>query len=135
MSAKTSSWRTMFLLAALFNYAIGLSIVLAPRWSYGLSWVPPIGPSGAMTLKFWFDFGAVVALIGVGYHIVSRDPSRNRGIVWLGIVSKIFDVATLTYRFGLGLGRPLVLIPAAIDGTFVILFLLFLRRSRTVARA
>ena len=120
------SWKRMFLSAALFNYAIGLPIVLAPAWSYEVAWLPA-APDGSMVLSFWWDFGFVVALIGIGYHIVARDISRNHGIVWLGIISKTFDVVSLTYRYIIGLASPLVLIPGAIDGVFVILFFLFLR--------
>lgn len=118
----------MFLSAAVFNYAVGLPIMIAPAWSYGLAWIPPVDSGGSMVLSFWWDFGFLVALIGIGYHIVARDVNRNHGLVWLGIISKGFDVGSLTYRFIIGLAHPLVLIPVAIDGIFIILFALFLRQ-------
>jgi hypothetical protein len=117
-------WATVFLLAALFNYAIGLPIMLARRWSYELSYLPEVSRD-PMALRLWADFGFAVVLIGLGYQIVSRDVSRNRGIVLLGIIAKLFDVFNLTYLYLRGVARPLVLAPAFIDGVFVALFIAF----------
>jgi hypothetical protein len=117
-------WATVFLLAALFNYAIGLPIMLARRWSYELSYLPEVSRD-PMALRLWADFGFAVVLIGLGYQIVSRDVSKNRGIVLLGIIAKLFDVFNLTYLYLRGVARPLVLAPAFIDGVFVALFIAF----------
>jgi hypothetical protein len=83
-----------------------------------------------MTLRFWSDFGFAVVLIGVGYYLVSRDVDQNRGLVWLGVPAKLFDVVTLTSRFAMGLASPLVLIPAAVDGLFMLAFVAFLYQTR-----
>jgi hypothetical protein len=80
-------------------------------------------------LRFWGDFGFAVLLIGVGYWIVSRDVTKNCGIVWLGIFAKMFDVVVLSWRWAEGVACPIVLLPAALDGAFVVLFILFLRTS------
>jgi hypothetical protein len=117
-------WATVFLLAALFNYAIGLPIMLARRWSYDLSYLPEVSRD-PMALRLWADFGFAVVLIGLGYQIVSRDVSKNRGIVLLGIIAKLFDVFNLTYLYLRGVAKPLVLAPALIDGVFVALFIAF----------
>jgi hypothetical protein len=117
-------WATVFLLAALFNYAIGLPIMLARRWSYDLSYLPEVSRD-PMALRLWADFGFGVVLIGLGYQIVSRDVSKNRGIVLLGIIAKLFDVFNLPYLYLRGVAKPLVLAPAFIDGVFVALFIAF----------
>ena len=117
-------WATVFLLAALFNYAIGLPIMLARRWSYDLSYLPEVSRD-PMALRLWADIGFAVVLIGLGYQIVSRDVSQNRGIVLLGIIAKLFDVFNLTYLYLRGVAKPLVLAPALIDGIFVALFIAF----------
>jgi hypothetical protein len=121
-----SEWSRIFLLAALFNYVIGFPILLLRRWTFDLSYVEAVGRD-PMALRLWADFGFAVVLIGYGYQIVARDVDRNRGIVILGIGAKLFDVINLSTLYAWGLARPVVLIPAGIDGLFVIAFIAFLR--------
>jgi hypothetical protein len=117
-------WATVFFAAALFNYAIGFAILLFRRWSYDLSYVPEV-TRDPMALRLWADFGFAVVLIGLGYQLVARDVSKNRGIVLLGIIAKLFDVFNLTTLYLWGLAKPLVLVPALVDATFVLLFIAF----------
>jgi hypothetical protein len=124
MQDSRERWSLMFLFAALFNFAMGGPIFFLPTWSYRVAY---IGEASAGTLRFWGDFGFAVLLIGVGYWIVSRGVTKNRGLVWLGIGAKLFDVVALSTRWASGIARPIVLAPAAVDGAFVILFVLFLR--------
>ena len=114
----------MFLAAAAFNFLIGGPIFFASSWSYRLAY---LGEPPETTLRFWGDFGFAVLLIGIGYWIVSLDVTRNRGLVWLGILAKLFDVVAISLRAANGIARPLALLPAAVDGAFVVLFVLFLR--------
>ena len=84
-----------------------------------------------MALSLWADFGIMVILIGYGYQIISRDVTKNRGIVLPGIFAKLFDVVTLSYRYVSEIANAIVLIPVFIDGVFVLLFIIFWRRTRT----
>jgi hypothetical protein len=117
-------WDLVFYAAALFNYAIGFPILLFRRWSYDVSYVSEV-TRDPMALRLWADFGFAVVLIGFGYQLVARDVSKNRGIVLLGIIAKLFDVFNLTTLYLWGLAKPLVLIPALIDAAFVVLFVVF----------
>lgn len=126
---ETNFWKGMFFVAALFNFAMGLPIFLARQWSYHLAYIPA---DSFMALRFWGDFGFSVLLIGFGYFLISLDPPNNLNIVWLGVFAKLFDVVTLTYRFAIGIAQPLVLFPAAIDGAFAILFILYLARINAI---
>jgi hypothetical protein len=123
-SSHKGRWRAVFLAAALFNYAIGFPIMLARRWSYDLSYFPSVGRD-PMALRLWADFGFAVVLIGFGYQLVAGNISKNRGIVLLGIIAKLFDVFNLTTLFLWGIARPIVLVPAFIDAVFVVLFVVF----------
>jgi len=125
MSPK--QWSLMFLAAALFNFAMGGPIFLASTWSYRLAYLGDVQESA---VRFWGDFGFAVLLIGVGYWILSRDVTKNHGIVWLGIFAKMFDVIVLSWRWASGLARPIVLLPATVDGAFAVLFILFLLSGR-----
>ena len=132
MKFGSNFWQKIWMAAALFNFIMGVPIALAPAWTFAVAYGPSGVSADPMALRLWRDFGLLVILIGVGYYIVSRDITKNRGLVYLGIVAKLFDVVVLTYRFEAGLANPIVLIPAAIDGIFVILFILFLVQTRSV---
>ncbi|MDT7807035.1 MAG: hypothetical protein QOJ70_848 [Acidobacteriota bacterium] len=126
-------WTLIFFSAALFNYAIGLPIMFARRWSYDLSYVETVSRD-PMALRLWADFGFAVVLIGFGYQLISRDVTKNRGIVLLGIIAKLFDVFNLSNLFLRGLAKPVVLIPALIDAAYVALFVAFwFSSARTLA--
>lgn len=125
VATRKQGWSRLFLGAALFNYLIGFPIMFARRWSFDFSYVPGVGHD-PMALRLWADFGFAVVLIGYGYQIVSRDVTQNRGIVVLGIIAKLFDVINLSTLWWWGIAKPAVLIPAGIDGLFVIAFLVFL---------
>ena len=117
-------WSRFFLVAALFNYVIGIPIFFFKTWSFNASYLPVVGRD-PMAIRLWADFGFAVLLIGIGYHIISRDVTKNRGIVLLGIIAKAFDVVNLSLLFIWGFARPLVLIPAFIDGVFAVFFVIF----------
>jgi hypothetical protein len=117
-------WAIMFAGATAFNLCIGGSIMIAPSWTFHLAYA---GAGAPETLRFWADFGFAVALIGVGYGIVARDVTRNRGLVWIGIFAKLFDVVVLGTRWLDGVAHTAALVPGAIDGAFILLFIAFLR--------
>ncbi len=60
-------------------------------------------------------------MIWIGYWILSRDVTQNRGIVWLGIFAKLFDVVVLSWRSFHGIAHPTVLLPAIVDFAFIVL--------------
>jgi hypothetical protein len=110
MKFGVSFWKSIWLAAAVFNFIIGASIVFAREWTYDLAY----GPSG--------DIASQMAL---------RLMTRNHGLVFLGILAKLFDVIALTSRYSVGVASGLALIPAAIDGVFAILFIIFLMWVRS----
>jgi hypothetical protein len=114
----------MFWAATAFNFVIGFPIWLAPKRTFRISFREAVTAGAA---RHWSDFGFAVVLVGLGYAFVARDVTRNRGIVWLGVFAKLFDVIVLSSRAAAGIARPLVLLPAGADGIFTILFVLFLR--------
>jgi hypothetical protein len=118
-------WTVFFTLAAAFNFSMGGPIFFASAWSYSVAYAGPPDPAA---IRFWGDFGYAVLLIGLGYAIIALDVDRNRGIVWLGIVAKLFDMIVLPLRWLEGLAHPIVVIPAAIDGAFCLGFVWFLLR-------
>ena len=128
MSLSERGWQWMWWSAAAFNFAVAAAIVLATSWSFQLAYGR--GPDDPLVLAFWRDFGIFVALIGVGYAMVALAPARHIGIVYLGIAAKLFDVVMLSYRYWSGVAEAIVLVPALIDGGYMVLFVLFLYRRR-----
>ncbi|WP_340114848.1 hypothetical protein [Maribellus mangrovi] len=125
---KERFWSRIFRSAAIFNFAMGLPIFLFPLWSNQVAYLTQ-NIDVANTYRFWRDFGFTVVVIGIGYYIVSLDITKNRGIVWLGIIGKLYDVSILSYRFIIGIAGAFVLVPVIVDAIYVLLFILFLRRK------
>ena len=125
MDTTRRRWTVFFFLAAAFNFSMGGPIFFASAWSYSIAYLEPPDPAA---IRFWGDFGYAVLLIGLGYAILGLDVDKNRGIVWLGIVAKLFDMIVLPLRWWEGLAHPLVVVPAAIDGLFCLGFVWFLIR-------
>ena len=123
MSDLRRRWKLFFFAAAAFNFCMGGPIFFAPAFSHAIAYV---GVPDAATLRFWGDFGFAVILVGAGYAIVGFDVDANRGIVWLGVFAKSYDVIMLTLRWLQGVAHGIVLVPAAIDGAFGIFFVVFL---------
>jgi len=117
-------WSRFFLVAALFNYAMGFPILVFRHWSYDVTYVAAVGRD-PMAIRIWANFGFAVILIGLGYQLIARDVRKNRGIVLLGIIAKLFDVINLSALFVWGFARPLVLLPALMDGIFAAMFVVF----------
>lgn len=81
-------WRGFFALAGLFNLAGGLwgfFHPLAPWVDAGMA--PPRYPFAFQLLLL------AVAILGVGYLIVASDPPAHRGLVWIGLLTKIAGAA------------------------------------------
>ncbi len=129
VTINRTAWTRFFFAAAGFNYVIGFPIMLARLWSYNAVYVASVSRA-PMALRLWADFGFFVVLIGLGYQMVAHNISANRGIVWLGVFAKLFDVFNLTNLYLTGRAHPLVLAPALIDGAFTVGFLIFLRKTR-----
>ena len=126
--AMSKGWKVLFVLAAVFNFAIGIPIVLFRHWTFDIAFRDGIASGSDFAPQLWADFGVFVILIGVGYLFIAADPPRQRMLVWLGVLAKGFDVVVLSWRTWFGIANPIVLVPAAIDGVFMVLFLLFLNR-------
>jgi len=76
-----------------------------------------------------------VLVFGFGYYLVSRNPEKNRGIVWMGMLAKIpFFFAAIPYYLKKKI-TLLTLILAFGDFVFGVLFGLFLLDTRKDVKA
>ena len=76
-------WKPVFGLATLFNFAVGLPMLVAPE-----ALLPAIGQPVPDDLLMTRLAALLIVVLGVGYGMVWRDPVANRPILWLGVLGK-----------------------------------------------
>jgi hypothetical protein len=114
----------MFYAAAIYNWLAAAATIAKSLAPAAIPLDTPFDPFCAQV------FGLLVAIYGYGYFLVARDPARNEGIVWMGIVGKLATFALfLAYAIAGRFPLPLML-PAAGDVVFAFLFLQFLFGAR-----
>ncbi len=125
----------MFALGALYTCAIALAVMIAPDWvSSALYHHSLKGDPDAVRFVVG-DFGGSLLLWGIAYGLVARDPMKNRAIVWVGGVGKVFIFISMTQRFVSGGATALAFSVGAGDLVFAALFGRFLWRTRASVAA
>jgi len=76
-------WKLVFWVAALFNFAVGLPMLVAPE-----ALLAAIGQPVPADLLMTRLAALLIVVLGIGYGMVARDPVANRPILWLGILGK-----------------------------------------------
>jgi hypothetical protein len=76
-------WKPVFVVAALFNLAVGLPMLLAPEVL-----LTAIGQPVPDDLLITRLAALLIVVLGIGYAMVARDPVANRSILWLGVLGK-----------------------------------------------
>lgn len=113
-------WRTFFVVAAVFNFAAGLPLLLAPDVM-----LSTLGVAVPDDLLFHRLTGLLVVCFGVAYYLISQDLARYQPLVWLGIAGK----AGVFVLFGQAFAAGLVPMPpfalAIGDLLFAVGFLVF----------
>ena len=119
----TREWiRPLFLVAAVYDILLGLAFLVAFR---------PIYAAFGVTLPnhdaYVLFAAALVAIFGIGFYFVARNPERNRDIIKLGILLKLsYAGIVLAYSFRHEI--PTMWVPFAYaDLLFMIAFLAALR--------
>lgn len=123
----------IFLVAALWNFAAAGSL-----WVAGLTAPGVFGMFGMTSPPDLFYFNAMMGFIvtfGVGYLLVSRDTSRNHGVVLIGVIGKSVIVLDTIVAVAREEANAAVLGFGLVDLVFAVLFVDFLRRSGRGARA
>jgi hypothetical protein len=87
---KTRWIRYLFLLASLYNLAIGCAVLLAYRQIFERMYGPSLTP---IIHEGYIQFAAaMVAIFGVGFFFVAVDPVRNKDLIKLGVVYHLAPV-------------------------------------------
>lgn len=125
----TNKYRTFFQVSALYNFLAAFNGLFffdrMNRMFYG-----PQKILYGVTTFILKTFYTHVFVFGTGYYIVSRDPAKNRGIVWMGMLAKIvFFFVAIPYYLRKKI-TAITFILAFGDLVFGMLFGLFLWKTR-----
>jgi hypothetical protein len=126
---KSSYYKKLFLIAGLWNFAAAI-----PAW-LGLTFMPDFAarffgmapPAGMYPYHavLWFTI-----VFGIGYIIVSRDITKNHGIVVLGIIAKSLYFIDCIITFALKEANMQLVLTGIVDIIFAFLFIEFLLSVR-----
>lgn len=116
MTPQTS--RTVFTVAALFNWVVAAALFFTPHLFQQLFQISP-----PVDQLLWVQlFAGLVFVFGIGYFWASRDLQANRNIVKLGVIGKWAVVVIGLWNVVVGQVSWQFMIPASADGIFAILF-------------
>ena len=118
--------RAMFYSAALFNLSVVFLFVFATEWTLSLMQITP-APSEPVYLHF---FCVLVAIFGMGYFWIAREPDKNRPIIRLGAIGKLSLVVAGVVEVMIGNISWQILIPLAVDLIYSLLFFRALSQVR-----
>ncbi len=121
-------WTVIFVVAALFNFAVGLPMLLAPE-----AMLASLGQPVPDDLLMTRLGSLLIVVLGIGYAMVARDPVANRPILWLGVIGKA-PIPLLVWLSGgaAALSSSAFLLSLG-DLAFATLFLLYLLTHRRAA--
>jgi hypothetical protein len=121
-------WKTFFVVAAVFNFAVGLPLLIMPEVMASMLGIPvPVDP------LFHRLAGLLIGCFGVVYWFLAQDSARYRPLVWLGVAGKGGVVVLFTLAWLAGSVPFLAYAVALGDLAFGVGFLIFL--FSTEARA
>lgn len=122
------AWKVVFVVAALFNFAVGLPMLLAPQ-----AMLTALGQPVPDDLLMTRLASLLIVVLGLGYGMVARDPAGNRPILWLGVLGKA-PIPMLVWLSGgaAALSSSAFLLSLG-DLAFAALFLVFLLTHRRPA--
>jgi hypothetical protein len=114
--------RPLFVVAALYDFGLGVAFLLAWSRIYARFGIAPPNHPG------YIQFGAAaIAIFGIGFWWVAQAPERNRDIIKLGVMLKLAYAGTVLAYWAQG-RMPAMWVPFAwADLAFMVAFLASLR--------
>lgn len=131
MSARSIGWpRPMFVIAGVYDLVLGVGMLLLHREFYARWGITP--PNHDAYVQFP---ALVVALFGLAFLMIARDPVANRPLVRLGILFKLAYAAPVLWHAVFGTIPMVWVVFAWCDLAFAMLFILALARIPSHAPA
>jgi len=122
---KTVYYKWLFIVGAIFNWTMATSFTLLSIFFYSTIFTL-FGSVAPTTLFFLHSLLGLIAVYGIGYFIVGLDITKNRGIVYLGILSKLAFFTYCLIYYLLGDLTIVIVILGSFDFFFACLFIEFL---------
>lgn len=129
------TYKKLFLTAAIWNIAGGLTSLLFFELSMKLLWGTEyieLFYDNRMALSTYRLFWGLVIIFGVGYYIVSRDINKNRIVLWMAIAGKLWVFGIWSYDYHIGKIQFLGFFGGLGDFIFTLLFIHFLLTDKKV---
>ena len=125
---EKNKYSLLFLVAAIWNIVVATFCTVASPVAWSLLFDFEF-PDGLVMMLFRIMVLAI-ALFGLGYYIVSRDPGKNRGIVWMATIGKITLFLLFTNGFFSGYVTTIGITLLTGDFLWGIAFIYFLYATR-----
>ncbi|MHA1688248.1 MAG: hypothetical protein ACTSUN_02755 [Promethearchaeota archaeon] len=121
---KERYYKYLFITGAFFNWINALTFTIL---SISFPQVFTLfGTSMPPTLFFLHSLLGLIFTYGIGYFIIGLDITKNRGVVWLGVISKLFFFTMCVLYFVLGDIAGIMVILGSGDLIYACLFIEFL---------
>ncbi len=124
--------QVIFVAAALYNFINAGIPLIAPDFHFHYFFTPKAVEASRGTILYfntnslWFS----ILLFGFGYLWAARIPERNRSVLWLGSVGKIYCFIIWSAGYFAGTTTIIAFLGGVGDLIFAILFLRFLLRDQ-----
>lgn len=121
---KAKYYKYLFIIGAIFNWMVSSTFLVVSIL------IPDIfrlfGTTNPPTLFFLHSLLGLIFVYGIGYFIVGLDINKNRGCVWLGVISKLTFFSFCLIYFLLGDLELIIVILGSLDFIFACFFIEFL---------
>ena len=122
---RENYYRKLFLIGAIWNWMATLPLIFGYKILFPIyDMILPQYP------VFLILFAGLCFIFGVGYYLVSRDLSKNHGIVWMGITGKIVVFVGFLWAAFIGQIHYVWIGAGIVDLIYAILFLEFLSTAK-----
>jgi hypothetical protein len=115
---KAKDSKTLFLTAAIFNWAVGLVLAFKAELLFELFQITP-APTEPLFLQL---FSWLVIVFGIGYFWASKDLAANVSIVKLGLLGKLSVVLVVLACILAGVVSWQMMLLASVDLVYAALF-------------
>jgi len=121
--------RSLFGIAALFNFLVGIPMLVAYPLVARL-----LQLEGPPTM--WFHIvAAIIVVFGYAYARIAQDPVKYRPFISLGIVGKLAFVVAIYGHWLQGTAPTPIALLVTVDLVFAAIFAAYLRTSAEPARS
>jgi len=122
-------WKKVFLYGAYWNWSFAAIGIIFPRFARMIMDIPENEGTAVFQVMFFW----IVALFGLAYWWVSRDPfdPASKRLVQMGIIGKLLVFLYFTHYFFSGIVSAFAFAGAVGDLIFSIFFAVFLIANRS----